>query len=204
MVTRAPGVGAKLAERIVTELKTRRRPTLPPPRHLATARGLAARPDTDAVSALVNLGYRPPEPMRLGAALSAAGCRCADADPRRAEGIGAVRDERAVAADAPEKRGEMPSSFGRRRSPISSARRRRARTSRVHRGRARARRGARPCAVRRAARPRQDDAGADRGARAGRRLPRDLRPGHPKAGDLAALLTNLKSAMCCSSTRSIG
>ena len=47
----------------------------------------------------------------------------------------------------------------------------------VHRQRQVARRGARPRAVLRPARPRQDDARADRGARIGRRLPLDLRPG---------------------------
>ena len=39
-------------------------------------------------------------------------------------------------------------------------------------------RGARPCAVRRAPRPRQDHARPDRGARARRQFPRHLRPGH--------------------------
>ena len=48
----------------------------------------------------------------------------------------------------------------------------------LHRGGQGPRRGARPCAVRRAARPRQDDAGADHGARARRQFPLDLRPGH--------------------------
>ena len=46
---------------------------------------------------------------------------------------------------------------------------------RVHPGGARSRRGARPRAVRRPAGPRQDDAGADHGQGAGRRLPRHLR-----------------------------
>ena len=47
----------------------------------------------------------------------------------------------------------------------------------LHRGGAQARRGAGPCAVRRSPGPRQDHAGADRGARARRRLSRDVRPG---------------------------
>jgi Holliday junction DNA helicase RuvB len=40
--------------------------------------------------------------------------------------------------------------------------------------------------------PGQDHPGADRRPRAGRRLPRHLRPGLAKAGDLAAILTNLE------------
>ena len=56
-----------------------------------------------------------------------------------------------------------------------------------------ARRGARPCAVRRAPGPRQDDARADRRARARRQFPFDLRArSSRKAGDLAAQLTNLE------------
>ena len=55
-----------------------------------------------------------------------------------------------------------------------------------------ARRGARSRPVRRAARPRQDDARADRRARARGQFPLDLRPVIAKAGDLAAQLTNLE------------
>ena len=60
-LTRAPGVGAKLAARLLTELRERAgamptgtafAPSVPPP-----AGGVAA----DALSALVNLGYRRPE-----------------------------------------------------------------------------------------------------------------------------------------------
>ena len=47
----------------------------------------------------------------------------------------------------------------------------------LHPGGARARRSARPCAVFRAAGPRQDHAGADRGARAGRQFPLHLGAG---------------------------
>ena len=49
----------------------------------------------------------------------------------------------------------------------------------LHPGRPRPRRGARPRAAARPARPRQDHAGADRRPRARRRLPRHLRPGDP-------------------------
>ena len=55
-----------------------------------------------------------------------------------------------------------------------------------------ARRGARSRVVPRSARSRQDDAGADRGARARRQFPLDLGPVIVKAGDLAAQLTNLE------------
>ena len=47
----------------------------------------------------------------------------------------------------------------------------------LHRPPPGARRRARPCPVLRPARPRQDDAGAHRGARDGREFPRHLRPG---------------------------
>jgi Holliday junction DNA helicase RuvA len=59
-LTRAPGVGARLAVRLLTELHDRAgampagtafSPTLPPP----------AGPESDALSALLNLGYRRPE-----------------------------------------------------------------------------------------------------------------------------------------------
>ncbi len=62
MLTRAPGVGAKLAARLITELKDK---------VAGLSLGLAAAldggaaaplgPESDAVSALVNLGYRPAE-----------------------------------------------------------------------------------------------------------------------------------------------
>jgi Holliday junction DNA helicase RuvA len=66
MVTRAPGVGAKVAERIVTELKDK----APAYSDLdpavirlsgALAEKRAPQPVADAVSALVNLGYGQPQ-----------------------------------------------------------------------------------------------------------------------------------------------
>ncbi len=60
-LTRAPGVGAKLAVRLLTELRERAgampsgaafSPTLPPP---------GGRGESEALSALLNLGYRRPE-----------------------------------------------------------------------------------------------------------------------------------------------
>ena len=66
-------------------------------------------------------------------------------------------------------------------------------------------RGARPCAVRGAAGSRQDDARADRGARARRQFPRHLRPGDRQGGrSRGAAHQSRRRATCCSSTRSTG
>jgi len=74
MVARSPGVGQKVAERIVTELKDKV-PAFanidPAVVHLAGAldENRAPRPVADAVSALVNLGYGHPQ---AAAAIAAA------------------------------------------------------------------------------------------------------------------------------------
>ena len=74
-VARSPGVGAKVAERIVTELKDKV-PAFadidPAAIHLAGAldEKRAPKPVTDAVSALVNLGYGQPQAAAAIAAAS--------------------------------------------------------------------------------------------------------------------------------------
>jgi Holliday junction DNA helicase RuvA len=65
-----PGVGKRTAERLIVELQDRvRKLAAPPP-----GDGAAAA-DAEAVSALVNLGYRQPEAERAVRAVSATGAR---------------------------------------------------------------------------------------------------------------------------------
>lgn len=71
MITQAPGVGPKLATRILNELKDKVGAMAPAPAGLGTggagpmpmAAGVAAGPVADATSALVNLGYRPSQAL---------------------------------------------------------------------------------------------------------------------------------------------
>ena len=67
MITRAPGVGPKVGNRIVTELKDKVGNLALGPgaaANDATPNNAARGPAADAVSALVNLGYRPAEAQR--------------------------------------------------------------------------------------------------------------------------------------------
>jgi len=62
MVTRAPGVGAKLAVRILTELREKAG-AMPLGAGFVPVPALPAGPAEEALSALLNLGYRRPEAM---------------------------------------------------------------------------------------------------------------------------------------------
>jgi holliday junction DNA helicase RuvA len=65
-----PGVGKRTAERLIVELQDRAR------KLAATAPAGGASPlDDEAVSALVNLGYRPPDAERAVRTVTAAGAR---------------------------------------------------------------------------------------------------------------------------------
>ena len=97
-VARTPGVGPKVAERIVTELKDKAPAYADLDPAVVRLSGQvdekrAPQPVADAVSALVNLGYGQPQ---AAAAIAAAareageGADTAQADPARLEGTGAV------------------------------------------------------------------------------------------------------------------
>jgi Holliday junction DNA helicase RuvA len=84
MIARAPGVGPKVAERVVTELKDKA-PALsavdPAVVRLTGAldERRAPRPVADAVSALINLGYGEPQAAAAVAAVTQAAGDGADA-----------------------------------------------------------------------------------------------------------------------------
>ena len=78
MIARAPGIGQKVAERIVTELKDKAPAYATVDPAIVRLSGAledkrAPRPVTDAISALVNLGYGQPQ----AAAAIAAAAQCA-------------------------------------------------------------------------------------------------------------------------------
>jgi holliday junction DNA helicase RuvA len=84
MITRAPGVGPKVAERIVTELKDKAPAyALVDPAVIRLSGAVddhrAPRPVSDAVSALVNLGYGQPQAAAAIAAATRAAGEGADA-----------------------------------------------------------------------------------------------------------------------------
>ena len=66
-LTRLPGVGKKTAERLVVEMRDKLDavPTLPGTRSSSAVEQAPAGADQDAVSALIALGYKPPEASRM-------------------------------------------------------------------------------------------------------------------------------------------
>ena len=99
MVARTPGVGPKVAERIVTELKDKAPAYTDVDPALVRLSGAldekrAPQPVADAVSALVNLGYGQPQ---AAAAIAAAarsageGAEATTLDPARLKGAGEVK-----------------------------------------------------------------------------------------------------------------
>lgn len=65
-LTKVPGIGRKTAERLVIEMRDKLPKEFPPPAGLAATTGPAvpADPVSEAVSALVSLGYKPNEASR--------------------------------------------------------------------------------------------------------------------------------------------
>ena len=133
MLARANGVGAKLAARIVAELKDRVGALPQRAAGVAASGAIGRRPRLaaagaagDALSALLHLGYgrgdafaaARPRPARLGAEAAV------DALVREgAEGAGRVSDERSAWSARPSGRGRRRQRCGRGGSPSSSARR---------------------------------------------------------------------------------
>lgn len=76
-LVRLPGIGRKTAERLVIELRDRL-PDLPPAAAVAGAAPASetASPVQEALSALVALGFKPPEAARLVAAIAVEGRCC--------------------------------------------------------------------------------------------------------------------------------
>jgi Holliday junction DNA helicase RuvA len=64
MLTRIPGIGRKTAERVIIEMRDSvKKLSVPAP--AAGAAGALATPQSEAFSALIALGYKPPEVIRL-------------------------------------------------------------------------------------------------------------------------------------------
>jgi holliday junction DNA helicase RuvA len=64
MLTRIPGIGRKTAERVIIEMRDSVK-KLAVPAAAAGAVGALATPQSEAFSALIALGYKPPEVIRL-------------------------------------------------------------------------------------------------------------------------------------------
>ncbi len=65
MLTRIPGIGRKTAERVIIEMRDSVKKLSMPPAGDPAAAGAAATPQSEAFSALIALGYKPPEVIRL-------------------------------------------------------------------------------------------------------------------------------------------
>jgi len=68
MLTRIPGIGRKTAERVIIEMRDsvqKLKQTPPGGTHTAAALGAAPSAQSEAFSALIALGYKPPEVTRL-------------------------------------------------------------------------------------------------------------------------------------------
>jgi Holliday junction DNA helicase RuvA len=70
MLTRIPGIGRKTAERVIIEMRDNVKKLSMPaagagPAGTGTSAGMAATPQSEAFSALIALGYKPPEVVRL-------------------------------------------------------------------------------------------------------------------------------------------
>jgi Holliday junction DNA helicase RuvA len=68
MLTRIPGIGRKTAERVIIEMRDSvQKLSMPSPNGAAAGMGAAAAPtpQSEAFSALIALGYKPPEVARL-------------------------------------------------------------------------------------------------------------------------------------------
>jgi Holliday junction DNA helicase RuvA len=70
MLTRIPGIGRKTAERVIIEMRdTVKKLSMPAdgggPTGMGSGAGATATPQSEAFSALIALGYKPPEVVRL-------------------------------------------------------------------------------------------------------------------------------------------
>jgi holliday junction DNA helicase RuvA len=66
MLTRIPGIGRKTAERVIIEMRDSvKKLSMPPPGSSAVEPGAAMSAQGEAFSALIALGYKPPEVQKL-------------------------------------------------------------------------------------------------------------------------------------------
>jgi Holliday junction DNA helicase RuvA len=66
MLTRIPGIGRKTAERVIIEMRDSvKKLSMPAPGDGPSVAALPATPQSEAFSALIALGYKPPEVSRL-------------------------------------------------------------------------------------------------------------------------------------------